>query len=158
MDMIFFLTSSAVIGQVDAVAEGLAHLGLAVDTGQAQAGLVVREQDLRLDQRVPVNRIELADDFLCLLKHREPDPHPPDTAVALNAVMSARLTDRIGEETDRDAGFKVAHLDFGFHSGIALEPGYGNQVHIIERQLAEFRDLRLDEHGGFLPDRGRRTR
>ena len=145
-DLLFDLVR--VLAQIDAVAERLAHLGLAVDAGQAQAGLVVREQHLGLDQRVPVNRIEFADDFLGLLQHRGlifAHGH----GRCLEGRDVGRLADRVGEETDRDAGFKVAHLDFGFHCGVALEPGHGHKVHIVEREFAEFGDLRLDEHRGF---------
>ena len=49
------------IRQIDAVTQRLAHLGLAVGAGQTQARGILREQDLGLDQRRAVNRVELVD-------------------------------------------------------------------------------------------------
>ena len=57
------------VGQIDAVAQGFAHLRLAVGAGQTQAGLVVRQQGRGLHQRLAVQLIEAADDLAGLLQH-----------------------------------------------------------------------------------------
>ena len=46
------------------------------------------------------------------------------------------LADWIGEETDGDACLEIPHLYFRLYCRIALQAGNGNQVHVIERQLA----------------------
>jgi len=56
-----------------------------------------------------------------------------------------RLTDRIAEKTDRNAGFKVAHLDLCLNGRVALYTGHGDKVHIVERQLGQLRHHGLDE-------------
>ena len=61
------------------------------------------------------------------------------------------LGDGIGEEAYGDAlAAEAAHLDLGLHRGIALEAGYGDEVHEVEGELAEFGNLALDEEGGLL--------
>ena len=55
--------------QIDAVAQALAHLGLAVNAGQAQAGSILGQNDLRLHQRVAVHGVELVHDLAALLDH-----------------------------------------------------------------------------------------
>ena len=49
--------------------------------------------------------------------------YPVDTMVVdLNAGGNiSSLTDRISEEPYRDAGFKITHLDFGFHCRVTLQ-------------------------------------
>ena len=76
------------IGEVDAVAEALAHLGLAVGAGQAQAGAVLGQNDLRLHQSLTVDRVELMNDLAALLDMGRWSS-PAGTVVALKAVMSA---------------------------------------------------------------------
>ena len=58
-----------------------------------------------------------------------------------------RLAYGVGEEAHGDAGLEVAHLYLGLHRGIALQARDGDEVHVIERQLAQLRYLRLDEQG-----------
>ena len=82
------------IGQVDAVAQRLAHLGLAVNARQAQAGVVGRQQDLRLGQRLAVDGVELVDDLAALLDTNTSEPRPePDNEFKLfqNALDFADL-------------------------------------------------------------------
>ena len=74
--------------------------------------------------------------------------------MALKAVISEAWL-IVGEESYRNtlalrslffvAFGEAAQLDFGLHRRIALQTGYGHQVHVVESQLAEFRHLRLDE-------------
>ena len=72
-----------------------------------------------------------------------------------------RLADRIGEEAHRNAlalrrialdGLlrETAHLDLGLHRRVALQPLHGDQIHVVERQLAQLRHLRLDEERRLL--------
>ena len=60
------------------------------------------------------------------------------------------LADRVAEESNRDAGFEVSHLNLSFYSRVTLYTGYSNQIHIVESQLGQFRDHGLDENRGFL--------
>ena len=57
------------IRQVDAVAQTLAHLGLAVNAGQAQAGGILGQHDLRHGQGLAVDGVELVHDLAALLQH-----------------------------------------------------------------------------------------
>ena len=61
-----------------------------------------------------------------------------------------RLAHRVAEEAQGHAGFEVLLLDLRLDGGVPLDPGHGDQVHIIGRQFEEFRDQALDEDGGFL--------
>ena len=61
-----------------------------------------------------------------------------------------RLTDRIAEETNRNAGLEISHLNLSFYSWIPLYTGYRNQIHIIKSQLCQFRNHGLDKDRGFL--------
>ena len=76
------------IRQVYAVSKGFAHFSLAVYTGQTQTRLIVRQKDIRLHQGIPVNTVELMDDFpVCSIMGAWSSP--TGTVVALKAVMSA---------------------------------------------------------------------
>ena len=65
--------------------------------------------------------------------------------LALEERDVRRLADRIGEESDRDRGFEVPHLDLGLDGGVPLQPGDRDEVHVVEGELRERRNLRLDE-------------
>ena len=66
-----------------------------------------------------------------------------------------RLRNGVGEEPDGNALplqvvlrvvlREAAQLDFGLHGRVALQTGHGDEVHVVERQFAQFGDLRLDE-------------
>ena len=128
------------IRQVYAVSKGFAHFSLAVYTGQTQTRLIVRQKDIRLHQGIPVNTVELMDDFPGLLNHGR---------LVLTYRNRGRLkggnvrclADWVCEEAHRNAGLKVAHLNLGFYGRIALKPGYGHQIHIVKRHLAQLRHL-----------------
>ena len=147
------------VRQIDAVAEALAHLGLAVGSRQAHAGRVLGQQDFRLDERFAVHRVEFVDDFARLLDHRllvlahghGRGPEGRDVR---------RLADGVGEESDGNAltlgrvAFggalgESAQGDLGLHGRVALQTLHGDQVHVVERQFAQFRHLRLDEERRF---------
>ena len=144
--------------EVDAVAERLAHLGLAVGTGKAPAGIVVRQEYLRLHKHGGIDGIELAHDLarlldhgLLILAHRH--------GSRLECRDVCRLAYRIAEETHGDAGTvlarivalcEAAQLYLLFHGRIALEPLHGHEIHIIERKLGKLADLRLYEKRRLL--------
>ena len=144
------------IRKVDAVAQGLAHLGLSVGSRQTEAGGIGREHDLRLDQGLSVGGVEFAHDFAGLLDHRcliLADRH----CGSLEGGDIGGLADRIAEEAYRGAGLVVTlvrigetpHLDLGLDGRIALEPLDGHQIVVEEGELGEFADLGLDEDGGL---------
>jgi len=59
------------------------------------------------------------------------------------------LADGVGEEAHRDAGLEVPHLDLALHGGVALQAAHGDEVHIVEAQLSQFRHHGLDENMGL---------
>ena len=132
------------VGEVDAVAEALAHLGLAVGAGQAQAGAVLRQNDLRLHQSLTVDGVELMDDLAALLDHGALVLTCGDGS-GLEGGDVRSLADGVSEEAHRDAGLEVLLLDLGLDGGVALQAGDGDEVHIIEAQLGQLRHHGLDE-------------
>ena len=132
------------VGEVDAVAEALAHLGLAVGAGQAQAGAVLRQNDLRLHQSLTVDGVELMDDLAALLDHGALVLACGDGS-GLEGGDVRSLADGVSEEAHRDAGLEVLLLDLGLDGGVALQAGDGDEVHIIEAQLGQLRHHGLDE-------------
>ena len=108
------------IRQIYAVSKGFTHFSLAVYTGQAQTRLIVRQKDIRLHQGIPVNTVELMDDFPGLLNHGRLVLTYRNSS-RLESGNIGSLTDRISKKSHRDASFKVMHLDFGFHRRITLQ-------------------------------------
>ena len=148
------------IGKIDAVAQRFGHLGLAVGARQTHARRVVGQQDLGLDERRPVYRIELVDDLARLLDHGFLVLAGGHRGGAESRDVGS-LADGIGEETHGnalplgrialDGAFgEPAHLNLGLDRRIALEPLHGDQIHVIERQFAQLRNLRLHEKRGAL--------
>ena len=135
--------------QINTVAERLAHLRLSVNSRKTQTRLILRKQDLRLNQCIAIYRIKLSYDLFCLLQHRKLI-FPYRNRRRLKRGDIRRLTDRICKESDRDARFKITHLDLWFHRRIPLQTWYRHQIHIVERQFAKFRNLRLDKQRRFL--------
>ena len=147
------------VGEVDAVPERFGHLGLAVRTGQAQTGGVVGQEDFGHGERFAVDGVELVDDLAGLLDHRllvltHGDGCGPEGGDV------RRLADGVGEESDGDSltlgGVALdgplgesAHLDLGLDGGVALQALHRDEVHVVEGQLAQFGNLRLDEKGRF---------
>ena len=132
------------IGEVDAVAEALAHLGLAVGAGQAQAGAVLGQNDLRLHQSLTVDGVELMDDLAALLDHGALVLTCGDGS-GLEGGDVRSLADGVSEEAHRDAGLEVLLLDLCLDGGVALQTGNGDEVHIIEAQLGQLGHHGLDE-------------
>ena len=146
------------VRQVDAVAQRFAHLGLAVGAGQAQAGRIVGEHDIRFHQNRTVDAVETADNLVALLQHGFlVFSHGNGGGPECRNV--GRLGDGIGEETHGQAALVVilsflAHVEaalghFVLDGRIALEPLDGDHVHIVERQFGQFRNLALDEQGNL---------
>ena len=132
------------VGEVDAVAKALAHLGLAVGAGQAQAGAVLGQNDLRLHQSLPVDGVELMNDLAALLDHGALVLACGDGS-GLEGGDVRSLADGVSEEAHRDAGLEVLLLDLGLDGGVARRGGDGDEVHIIEAQLGQLRHHGLDE-------------
>ena len=137
------------IRQINTVSERFAHLGLTVGTRKAKAGLVVRKKDGRFHKRLSVHRIEFVHDLLGLLNHgRLIFAHRHGCCLESGNIR--RLTDGIGEKTDRKTRFKIAQLDFRLHCRITLKSGDCYQVHVVKGHFAKFGHLRLDEQNGFF--------
>lgn len=136
------------ISEVDAVADGLAHLRFAVGAGQAQAGFVCGKDDIWFDKDFAVDVIEFADDLACLLEHRLLVFAGRDMG-GLEGRDVARLADRVAEEAGRDAGFEILLLDLRFDSRISLETRNGDEVHVVHGEFGELRHHGLDEDAGL---------
>ena len=80
---------------------------------------IIRQQHVGLDQGITIDRIELADNLPSLFQHGQLILTYGNGCCFKRGDIR-RLTDRICEESNRNAGFKVAHLDFGFHRRISL--------------------------------------
>ena len=115
----FLLNFFRFFRQVDTVAEWFTHLGFAVRSRQTQAGSVVRQQDFRFYQRFAIDIVETADDFTSLFEHRFLVFTDGDGGCPEGSNVRS-LTDRISEESYRDACLKVTHLYFWFHSRVTL--------------------------------------
>ena len=136
------------VRQINTVTQWFAHLSLSIRTRQTQTSRIVRQQDFGFYQRITINMIETTYNFTGLLNHRLLIfTHRNGSCFESGNISS--LTDRISEEPYRDAGFKITHLDFGFHCRVTLQAWHCDQIHIIESQFAQFGNLRLDKDGGL---------
>ena len=136
------------IGKVDAVAERFAHLRFSIGSGQAQAGAVLRKKNLRFHKGRTISIVEAADNFAGLLNHGLL-VFAYGHGRGLECGYIGGLAYGICEESHRYVGLEVAHFDFRFHGRVALKPRYCYQIHVVERKLAQFRHLRLDEDGAL---------
>ena len=87
--------------------------------------------------------------FLTLLKHRK----LIFTYRYMRCTKSCDicgLADRITEESNRNAGFKITLFNFRFNCRIALHTCYSNQIHIIKSQLCQLRNHGLNKNIGFF--------
>ena len=134
------------VREINTVAEALAHFGFTVCSRQAQAGGVLGQQYLGLNEGFTIYIVETAYDFTRLFNHRLlVFAHGHGGGSEGGNVRC--LADGVGEETYGDACLEVAHLDFGLYRRVTLQAAHGHQVHIVEGQFAEFRYLGLDEDG-----------
>ena len=142
--MTFLRTSSALFRQINAVAQRLGHLSLAIGARQTQARLILRQQNLRRNQCLTVYAVKLVHDFAGLLYHRHLILAGRNRGRTERRDIG-RLTDWICKESNRNARFKIAHLNFRLYRWIALQTRYGNQIHIVHGQLGQLRHLRLNK-------------
>ena len=154
----FLFHGLGIIAQVDAVAQGLAHLGLAIGTGQAAAGLVGRQKNFRLHQYVAVvDAVEAAHNLTALLQHGFL-VFAGGNGSGLAEADIGSLGNRIGEETYGQAALVVvlrfsvetAQGHLGLHGRIALQALHGDQVGEELRHLMQLRHLALDKESDFL--------
>ncbi len=128
------------------VAEGLGHLGLAVDAGQA-AG--VAQNGLALGQHLLANqRVEAAHYLVGLLQHGQLILAHRHMGGAKGGDVGG-LADRIDQEAGRQAALEPFLLDLRLDGGVALQPGDADQVEVIGRQLGEGGQGALQAEGGF---------
>jgi len=146
----FLLHFIGAVLEVDAVAKGLGHLGLAVGAGQTEAGGVLGQENIGFHKGLAVDVVEAADDLAALLQHGF-------LVLAYGHGSSLEegnvggLGDGIGEEAYGNAlAGEATHLNLGLHGRIALESADADEVHEVESEFAEFRNLALDEEGGLL--------
>ena len=92
---------------------------LSVDTWQTQTCFIVWKQDLRLYQIAAVYGIELVNDLTSLLDHWSL-VFTNRNGGCLKCSNICCLADRVGKETNWDAGLEITHLDLGFYSRITL--------------------------------------
>lgn len=134
------------IGQVDAVPERLAHLGLSIGPRQAQTGGIVRKQDFRLHKGFSIYGIEFPDYLPRLLDHRLlvlSDRY----CRGLESRYVRSLAYGICEESYRNAGLEIAHLDLRLDGRIPLQSRHCHEIHVVECQFTQLSNLRLDENG-----------
>ena len=137
---------SSRVAQIDAVAQALAHLLLAVGAGQTACRSVLGEHDFGFYQNGSIGLVETAYQFACHLQH--------GLLVFTGWYCGgfeqgdiSSLAHGITEEAQGDVGLKIAHLDFGLHRGVTLYARYGDEVHQIGGQFGQFRNLALHEDG-----------
>ena len=136
------------VGEVDTVAQALAHLGFSVCSGQAQTGGVFGQEDFRLNQCFAIDIVETTNDFACLFQHWFLIfAHRDSCCLESGNVRS--LADGVGEETYWDAGVEVAQLNFCLYCRITLQAAYGHHIHEVKTQFAQFGNLRLNEDSAF---------
>ena len=138
-----------IVGEIDAVAEALRHLRLAVSARQAEAGGVGGQEDFRLDERFAVDIVEAAHDFRGLLDHRFLVLAGGHGGGAEGGDVGG-LADGVGEEAHGNRRLETAHLYFGLHGGVALQAAHAHEVHEVERKFAELGDLALYEERDAL--------
>ena len=133
------------VAEVDAVAEAFAHLGFAVGARQSEAGSVVGQEYVGLNEGVAVDVVEAANYLAALFEHGF-------LVVAsgyggcLEHGDVGGLADGIGEEAYGNAlAAEAAHLYFGLDGRVALQSGHADHVHEVEGEFAEFGYLALDE-------------
>ena len=137
------------VGEIDAVAEALRHLLLAIGAGEAACGEVLGEHDLRLYEDGRIDLVEAAHELACDLEHGLL-VFACGHGGSLEERDVGSLRDGIAEEAERDVGFEVAHLDLRLHRGIALHARDGDEVHEIGGELGKLGDMALDEEDALL--------
>ena len=121
---------SAVVGEIDAVAQALAHLLLAVSTRQTARYGIVWKQNVWLYQHGRIYLIEASCQLAAKLNHRAL-VFAGRYGSGLEGCYVSGLTNRIAEETQWNVGFEVAHLNLSLDSWVALHAAHRHQVHEI---------------------------
>ena len=136
------------IGQVNAVSEGLAHLGFAVYAGKPALELVFGDHSFRQNERLAVYLVELFNYLSCLFEHGElilADRH--NGSVKRGDVGS--LGNGVGEKSRGESFLrKTSHLYLSLDGGISRKSRSGNEVHIIECQGVQSGQCRLYADSG----------
>ena len=140
---------SSRVREVDAVAERLRHLLLAVGAGQATCRSVLGQHDLRLHEHLAVCLVEAAHELACHLNHRFL-VFACRHGCSLEQSDVGSLAHRVAEEAERNVSLEVAHLYFGLHGRVALHARHGDEVHQICSKLGELRYLTLYEERTLL--------
>ena len=109
------------VAQVDAVTEALTHLCLAVGTGQTQTCSIVRQQNIRLHERLTINVVEAAHYLATLLEHGLLVIAGRHSGCLEHCDIGS-LTDRISEKADRDTfAIEATHLYLRLDGRVALQ-------------------------------------
>ena len=138
-----------IIGKINAVANGLGHLGLAISTRETTAGLIFRQHNIRLYQSLTaINHVEAANDFLTLLQHRQLVLTYWNQS-CLKSSNIGGLADRICKEAHWNTLFKVLLLNLSLNGRISLHTGNRNKIHVVGGKLSKLRHLGLNEQSGF---------
>ena len=123
-----------IVRQVDAVAEALAHLLLAVGSRKTATNSVLRQHDAWLHKYWRINLIEAAHYLTGQLKHGLlifASRH----GCGLECCDVGCLRYGIAEESHGDVCLEVSHLDFGLHCRVALNSADGYEIHHIGCQF-----------------------
>ena len=108
------------IRKIDAVAQRLAHLRLAIGTGQTETGRIVRQEYLRLNECIAISVVEPSHYLTRLFNHRLLI-FSCGYGSGIESGYIRCLTYGVCEEADRNVGLEVTHLDFGLYRRVALE-------------------------------------
>ena len=139
-----------IVRQIDAVAQRLGHLLLAVRTWQTTRCGILGQHDVRLYQDGRINLIEAANEFASHLQHRLL-VFTGRNGSSLEQRDVGSLRDRIAEEAQWNAlPLEATHLDLSLHRRVALYARNGDEVHQISGQLGQFRNLALNEERTLL--------
>ena len=143
-----FLDRFRIIGQIDAIAHGFAHLEFAIRSRQTPANRIPREKDFGFGEHLFVSGVELMGDFRGLLDHRGLVFARGNDGRAEREDIRG-LGNRIGQETDRDALAEFANRELAFHRGVAYEARIGDEIHEIAREFEELGNAGLNEKSDF---------
>lgn len=138
------LDGLCIVAQIDAVAQRLAHLGLAVHAGQAALRLVLRDQRRGQHERLAVDAVELFHDLARLLDHGELVLADGDDRGVKGGDVR-RLRDGVDEKAHRQPLVgKAAQLHLRLDGRVARHARGRDEVHVIERERMQRRQGRLD--------------
>lgn len=117
--------------------------------GQAQAGFVFGQYRFRFRQRFSVKSVEAPHNLPGLLQHGQL-VFAHGHRVRLKRRNVRRLRNGIRQKAHGQGQLEVFLLDLRLYRRIAFQPCQRDEVHIIKRQLGQFRHVGLYENGGFF--------